>query len=65
MTPLGASLIFVFISIIVSIFRHLFLSNNNNQNDDSNILFTKIHTLTVPNRKADNVAYNSLYELYE
>ena len=61
MTPLGASLIFVFISIVVSVFRHFFLSTNSSQNDDSNISITKIHTLTVPFTSPDVQVYNSLY----
>ena len=64
MTPLIASLIFVLISVVVSIFRHLFLSTSHGHNDDSNISLTKIHTLTVPHRNTESFVYNSLYELY-
>lgn len=65
MTPLQASLIFVFISILVSIFRHLFLhSPSLNNSEDSNISLTRIHTLTVAQSSSPKGAYNSLYEAY-
>jgi hypothetical protein len=66
MTPLGASLIFVFISILVSLFRHLFFQNSSsiNGNDDSNISFTKLHTITITQSVQQRQPYNSLYEAY-
>ena len=65
MTPLGASLIFVFISILVSLFRHLFFhSSSINGNDDSNITITKLHTITITQNVQQRQPYNSLYEAY-
>jgi len=65
MTPLGASLIFVFISVLVSLFRHLFFhSSSLNPSDDSNISLTKLHTLTIAQMNPPKKAYNSLYEAY-
>jgi hypothetical protein len=62
MTPLGASLIFVFISILVSLFRHLFFhSSSINGSDDSNIAFTKLHTITITQNVQQRQPYNSLY----
>lgn len=65
MTPLGASLIFVFISVLVSLFRHIFFhSSSLNANDDSNISLIKLHTLTTNQNNPQKRPYNSLYEAY-
>jgi hypothetical protein len=65
MTPLGASLIFVSISILVSLFRHLFFHTSSiNGNDDSNISLQKLHTITITQASLHKQPYNSLYEAY-
>jgi hypothetical protein len=65
MTPLAASLIFIIIAIVVSVFRHLiFHTSSINSGDDSNIALTKLHTLTIPQPSDNKLSYNSLYEAY-
>lgn len=65
MTPFAASLIFIIIAIVVSIFRQLiFHTSSINAGDDSNIGLTKLHTLTIPHPTDNKYSYNSLYEAY-
>ena len=64
MTPLSASLIFVFISLLVSLFRHVFVSSAIGGNDDSNISITRMHTVAAGSNNETPRAYNSLYEAY-
>jgi len=65
MTPLGASLAFVLISVIVSLFRQFFWNSSSlNANDDSSISLLKLHTLTINQNAPQKRPYNSLYEAY-
>ena len=63
MTPLGASMIFVMISLILSTLKHMIFAEEE-KNRASNIHFSKIFQLTdLPTRK-ESIFYQSLYEAY-
>lgn len=64
MTPLAASLIFIIITIIVSIFRHLIFQTSASSGDDTNISLTKLHTLTIPQQIDSKLSFNSLYQAF-
>jgi hypothetical protein len=65
MSPLAASLVFVFIAIAVSIFRHIFFQPPSlNAGDDINVSLTKLHTITIQQHLKNKTPYNSLYEAF-
>lgn len=62
MSPLGASIIFVIIAIVVSFFKHFFFQSPSlNAGDDINISLTKLHTITIQQQQKSKTPYNSLY----
>lgn len=62
MSPLAASLIFVIIAIVVSIFRNIFFQNPSlNAGDDTNISLAKLHSVTIQHQQKNKIPYNSLF----
>ena len=65
MTPLGASLLFIVISILISTIKNFFFpSSSPTTNEESSIELRKLYTITGKHPSRQNKSYSSFYEAY-